>query len=76
MYNSYKLFILNIKEVQMISASKKNIIITIILVLSFFLIQTIFIQGYKNSTSDQKNKIASEFFYENNKHKRRSLYGY
>lgn len=46
----------------MISASKKNIVITIIFVLSFFLIQIIFIQGYKNATGDQKNKLLLNFY--------------
>lgn len=46
----------------MISASKKNIIITIIFILSFFLIQTIFIQGYKNATGEQKNKLLLNFY--------------
>jgi len=46
----------------MISASKKNIIVTLIFLFTFFLIQTIFIQGYKNASSEEKNTLLLNIY--------------
>lgn len=41
--------------------NKKNIIITMVFLFTFLLIQTIFIQGFKNASADDKNSLLESY---------------
>jgi stage II sporulation protein P len=41
--------------------NKKNIIITVIFLFAFLLIQTIFVQGFKSASNDEKNSLMQSY---------------